>query len=429
VSDARSAGERTRGSYFFLSYAHSPPLEGDQRADPDRYVRQFFGDLTAAVGGQASPQSGLVPGFFDQEIPVGSDWKKSLSRAIGAAEVFVPLYSPGYFARSWPGREWNCFYRRLELAGLQHPVRRFAPVLWTPLWDEDDLLQAEEDRLGFRAALEVGASEPEYGKNGLRALLRLTPYRGSYYAVVNQLAERIVTLAEGSPLDPSVVPDIDEMKSAFRPDVRLAVFTVAVAAPTSRTVPTGRDPGCYGEHSTQWRPFQPQEASLAEYAKRVAERLDFDVDLVGIEAADQIDTSRPGIILIDPWFIAGDNGVRTLRSAVSELPRWILPLLVFDSPDDARASALAQQVRDILSAAGALPTESSRRAARGVSSLEDFVAIVPVLVAEAERQYLRHGSGPGPRTRPGPRPRLGGAARPETPAQAPHRKGETPDDA
>ncbi len=423
MSGARRAGERQpgRGSYFFLSYAHSPPLEGDQRADPDRYVRQFFGDLTDAVSCQASPRSGLIPGFFDQQIPVGSDWKKSLSQAIGAAEVFVPLYSPGYFARSWPGREWACFYRRLELAGLEDPVRRFAPVLWTPLWEE------EEDLPGFRAALEVGASEPEYEKSGLRTLLRLTPYRDSYYAVVNQLAERIVTLAEESPLDPSVVPDIDEMKSAFRPEVRLAVFTVAVAAPTRRTVPAGRDPGCYGEHGTQWRPFQLQEAALAEYAKRVAERLDFGVDLIAIEEAGEIDAGRPGIILIDPWFIAGSNGMRILRSTARQMPRWVLPLLVFATPAGPRTSELAQQVRDILSAAGALRTESSRRAARGVSSLEDFVSIVPVLVAEAERQYLRHGSGPAPSVRPGARPRLGGAPRLDAPVHAPDHEGEAPD--
>jgi len=104
-------------------------------------------------------------------------------------------------------------------------------------------------------------------------------------------------------------------------------------------------------------------------------------------------TRRPGIILIDPWFIADDNGRTVLESAVQDLPRWVLPLLILDQPDDASTQKFADQVREILNAAGALPTDTSRRGAIGVSSFDSFVSIVRDLAVQAERQYLRYRSG------------------------------------
>src|ERR1022692_4031447 len=406
-------------SYFFLSYAHSPPLEGDGQKDHDKDVREFFHDLTDAVTSRASPHSGIIRGSFDQDFPVGPDWLHYFSRALGAAEVFVPLYSPGYFARSWPGREWACFYQRMVIADLEDPVRRFAPVLWTPL-------QAQHNLPGLRAAMEIGAAEPEYEKSGLRALLRIEPYRDLYRAAENKLAERVVALAEGSPLAPSAVPDIDEIKSAFQPEARLAVFAVAVAAPIFRAVPAGSDPGCYADNSIRWQPFPGQEFLLAEYVQGVAERLAFEVEFTSPEDACDPVVGRPGIILIDPWFIVDDEG-SALRSVLRKLPPWVLPLVVLGSPHDKRACRLAEQVRDMLSPAGAPPVESSRRAGRCVSSPEEFAAALPALIAEAERRYLRHANGLVPLGLPGGRPRLSGAAQWDTPASAPDSAGETPD--
>jgi FxsC-like protein len=204
---------------------------------------------------------------------------------------------------------------------------------------------------------------------------------------------------------------------------------VEVAAPTTQTVPAGGDPHRYGKNSTDWRPFPEQELALAEYARQVAERFDFEVRVSEIksqpskpEVSDDVGIPRlgkrkPGILLIDPWFVADGDGERGLKSAVEHLPRWVLPLVASDQPDDKRTAELVERVRTMLNAAGALPTESSRRASRGVGSLDAFVATVRELVAEAERQYLRYSSGP-----PGPgrskRPRLGGAGWPTAPKSA-----------
>jgi FxsC-like protein len=371
--------------YFFLSYAHSDPLAGNPREDPDQLVGTFFSDLTDAVKRHSSQPPEFEPGFYDQAIPKGSNWKQFLSSILGAAQVIVPLYSPGYLARSRPGRELACFRRRAELAGQTNPAGRFVPVLWTPL-------PGTQDPPGLKEALELDGGEPGYAENGLRALLKIKSYRASYQAVVDLLARRIVTLAEGAPIGPSEVPDIDQVKSEFLPRRRLAIFAIQTIARSAATSPPGLGGRGYGTDSTQWRPFPDQELPLGEYAKEVAERFDFEAQVSGIEKGREGRQRRPGIILIDPWFIADDPGRAALTSAVGKLPRWVLPLVILGM-DDERTNELAAQVRDMLVGANAVPTDFARRAANGVRSLDEFVAIVPLLVAEAERQYLRYRSG------------------------------------
>jgi FxsC-like protein len=408
-----------RRPYFFLSYAHSNPLAEFPQADPDRWVRNFFGDLVAAVRRHASGRSELISGFFDQDIPIGSDWKGALSGALSAAEIFVPLYSVGYLTTSWPGREFAFFRQRMELAGVEDPERRVVPVLWTPLTES-------QNPPGLSEALALAADQPDYAENGLRALLKIRPYRHSYQTVVNVLAQRIAALAD-SPVALSEVPDIDQVKSEFLPRVQLSAFFIETAAPTVSTLALGRDPGGYGESSTLWRPFSGQELPLAEDAARVAERFDFKAQISELKTVPDPLTRRPGIILIDPWFVADESGRSALESAVHQLPRWVLPLLIMDHPGDSRTNELADQARKILHDAGALPTDSSRRAAQGVTNLADFERMVRDLVVEAERQYLRYRSVRVPSPSSPKRPSLRGAPRSDGPVVAPDRQTPTPD--
>lgn len=374
-----------RGTYFFLSYAHSPPLEGSPQTDPDRWVRAFFRDLANSVRRCASPESRLDPGFFDQNIPLNSDWKASLTRALSAAEVFVPLYSPSYLTRSWPGKEWAAFRQRVRESGLADPLRRFAPVLWIPL-------PAGQELPGLDEALAVDAPESAYAENGLRALLRLTPYRSSYQLIVDRLAAQIVELAEASPLPRSAAPDFDDVTSPFEPGPAVAVFTVTVAAPVQDDLPAERGPAGYGERSVEWRPYpRDQDTSLAEYAAWVAEQLDFAVKIRGIENATGGAHDKPGVVLIDPWLVASAGQVPALEALVSDLPPWVMPMLILDADVDERGRRLAGQVRAILGKAATAQTELAKRATSGVTSLRDFVSLMPALITEAERQYLRHG--------------------------------------
>ena len=108
--------------YFFLSYARSDPLAGNAETDPDELVERFFEDLTIAVRRQSSVRNETVSGFFDREIPVGSDWKHFITSAMSAAQVFVPLYSVGYLTNSWAGRELAYFRKRVMEAARGNPV-------------------------------------------------------------------------------------------------------------------------------------------------------------------------------------------------------------------------------------------------------------------------------------------------------------------
>jgi len=263
-------------------------------------------------------------------------------------------------------------------------------------------------------------------------MLIIKSYHDSYRAVVSLLARKIVTIAEQSPIRPSEVPDIDEVKSAFVAGTPLATFAIETATPAGSAVAAGRDPGRRG--GSEWRPFSEQDFPLTKYAEQVLERFDFQAEVGELRTVADPGTRRPGIILIDPRFVADEAGQSMLKSAVKDLPRWVLPLTILDQDADSRTWELAGRVMDILSMAGALHTDKSRLAAEGVSSLNEFLTIMPRLVAEAERQYLKHRSGRVRSQPSGTRPSLRRPP-PDQPtsssdrqASAQNRWGETRDD-
>ncbi len=136
--------------------------------------------------------------------------------------------------------------------------------------------------------------------------------------------------------------------------------------------------------------------------------------------------------MIDPRFMTIPGGRAALEAAVAGLPKWILPMLIVDQPDDARTKDLADQVRDILFTVGALRARSARRGASGVSSFRAFSALVRDIVFEAEGQYIEYRSRQryGTQVPSGPSSsRLGSSwpSRPDRFASVPDRLGETPD--
>jgi FxsC-like protein len=398
-------GPAKRSSYFFLSYAHSAPLAGSPPAPPDEWVRAFFRDLTEAVQDHASSQSRIAPGFYDQEVLPGPDWKVALADALGSAEVFVPLYSPGYLTRSLPGREWTCFEERLKAAGVTEPLERFTPVLWIPL-------PAGHQPQGWREARELAPAPAAsaYIENGLQALLRLAPYRHYYELIVDRLASRIVELAETAPIEPSAVKDIDTVQSAFAFEVQAVTFAVVVAAPALPGIPAEINADAYGDVSSAWRPFAwEQELPLAQYASMVGEQFDLAVQVMDIEMVGNVLEHAPGVVLIDPWYIASDKGLNVFREFANGLPSWVLPVLISGPRQDKRTTQLVQQVTGLLGNVKIPRSSAARRALRGVSRLQDFTNLMPFLVAEAEREYLRHGPIQRSAAKPGSRRRLAGS--------------------
>jgi FxsC-like protein len=404
---SRRSGLGAQGSYFFLSYAHLPPLAGSQDMDtadpPDEWVRMFFRDLNEAVRLSAAEPSPEAPGFFDQEIPLGSDWKVVLSGALSTAEVFVPLLSPGYITKSWPAREQAYFEQRMRSVGVADPLRRFAPVLWIPL-------PTGEQPLGLREALAraPAAATAAYRENGLRALLRLTPYHRWYQMIVDELAKYIVDLAEKTPVGPSDLLDIDRIESSRSPDANAAAFVVVVVAPVQPELPPNGDSESYGPYAREWRPFRPyQQRPLAEYAQLIAEQLDFAVEVIDIEKAQGTFASRPGIVLIDPWYVTDDVRLNAFQSFAHQLPPWALPVIV----PDPRVEQSTKEVRKALEESAISGSEPARHGLRGVTSLREFVNLMPFLVTQAEREYLRHGPIQRSAAPAGSRPRLADGGR------------------
>lgn len=390
--DARAA-VHAPGRYFFISYPRLPPLPSvpgiDVADPPDEWVRAFFHDLSAEVGRRAAPGSVLRPGFLDAEVPAGSHWRSGLTDAIGAAEVFVPLLSPDYYRRSWPACEWMAVERRVRDAdpGAVEPRRRFAPVLWEPL-PPGEQSSALASALSLVAA---GAREP-YANLGLRTLLRHPAYRWCYEQVIGELATRIVSIAEKTPIGPSAVhvPDIGESLGGGSGD---RVFTVTVIG---------------------WR--ARGGALPSDYVRLCAERLGFAVQVREFAAADQDLAKHPGILLVEQESAASSGDVRDAGETIAALPAWVLPLIFTCRPDGQPGGR--EIILETAKDAYLDRPENVRRGLVGVGSIRELAGLVPFLIAHAEREYLRYSPVERAASRPVFRPRLvGDGPRPDQPGK------------
>jgi len=384
-SRTAEAQQIRHGVYFFLSYAHSAPTSEWVRSDSDPAVGVFFADLAAAVAARATPAAGMEIGFFDQQIPPGADMKALLSDALGVAEVFVPLYSPGYLAKSWPMREQEVFRRRLLTASAAAPDQHIVPILWTPFpsWDQPSIVAR---------ALSIGAGISDYGENGLRALCMLTSYQHSYQLVLSLLADEIVKVAERSPLGPSAAPDLDDVPG---PVAAEANFLVAMLAP--RHVVSRAPHAVRGGKNPWWRTYAGQRIPpVAEHAGSVAERLGLKTRVADFVEVEELFDRTPAIVIVDPWMVA-DRGPEFLTSTFADLPKWVVPLVLGEQRGSpGLGSAMAEKAVEAL---GSTLQVSVNR----VNSVDELEEILPTVVARARRTYLREGP-VSPPVEPSPRP-------------------------
>jgi FxsC-like protein len=390
------------GVYFFLSYAHLPPISGPvgPAGNTDYWVQTFFGDLRDEVarlaradGGRAgSRYASMSFGFYDALLPPGSDWRLQLAGALGVAEVFVPLYSPGYVNRTWPRGERESFRRRAEAAGgtIREHIQ---PVLWTPIQDWGDDHPDEEP------ALMLGMDVPAYRENGMRAMRMLADYRPQYRLVLHRLAARIVDVVERSPLGPSPAPAVVDVPGS---DTVETSFVVATLAPTIDAVPEGRRPDTYGPRSVQWQPFGNSAGlPVADYAVNVAERLGLPTQIVDFADIESRLKGNPGLLLIDPWVIA-HQPTSLLPAAVGDLPQWVTPVVIVDENDSQYATGgavLGTRFAGMLHAAGLRHT-------RTVASVAELEYLMPSLVSQARRRFLRFGPSLAPKGAASERRRL-----------------------
>ncbi|GIG88536.1 TIR-like protein FxsC [Plantactinospora endophytica] len=394
------AGSGSSGAYFFVSYAQVPPAEGGpSRSDP--LVDRFFADLVAGVGRHATDATRRI-GLYDKTLEPGRDWATAVGRALGEAEVLVALYSPRYVTGLFTRREHRSFEERIRAAHAD-PARHIQPVLWMP----------------FPAGMpppadgveDLGAEIPEYEAMGLGALCDVvradeaddgdgvSEYRAAYERVVERLAQRIVEVAERSPIGPSAVSGPAE-SDPVAPET--ADFVIAVFAPNAEQAPPGGDPAAYASEAVGWAPFaSTRPVPIARQATYVTERLDVNATVTAVPAVRYLWQHKPAILLVDAWLAADRRGAAALLALLKRMPPWVVPLAVTDRDDGTtatRAAAARAAAVAMLIDAGADP------AVAAAEGFDRFMDVMPTLVARARRRFFNE----MPSTYPGRR-RLGGS--------------------
>jgi hypothetical protein len=145
--------------------------------------------------------------------------------------------------------------------------------------------------------------------------------------------------------------------------------------------------------SVDWRPYPSKQAlPLSAYAAWHAEQLDFAALVTGLEDRPKVHNG-PCVALIDPRIVADPAARDHLRMTLRDMPKWVLPLLVLDEDDGSSLAGLAESARELLSAA---VEDLPASAIHHTSSFEEFLDVLPPLIAEAERRYIRYGPAPVP---------------------------------
>ncbi|MGX2993224.1 TIR-like protein FxsC [Streptomyces sp. JNUCC 64] len=400
-------GDREARPYFFLSYAHTPRFTPGS-ADPDLWIARVYQDLCWRIMALTDLPDGVAPGFMDRETRSGDDWSERISRALAECQVFVPVYSPRYFASPTCGREWTAFARR---TGPGTPERPIVPLLWVPV----------RDAALPPAARHVRHLDQEYGEEyaaeGLYALVKLSYLRGAYERALSALARSIVRAARHAP--PPTGPPVDYrlLPSAFDTSSGARRLRVVVAAPDRSGLPVRRSPDSYGGRGSDWNPYPGEsDRPLGDVTAELAAALDYRVTQVPFEAAvkDLVGTGAPivpTVLLIDRWALRDDRFRELLGQVDREAAPWVSVVIPWnpDDPDNGtpdapgRAELVAVLPRVMQQGRAAL-----RAAIHGVPTLEAFRALLPMVVQAAAQSYLRHSPARPPARPGGFRPRLRG---------------------
>lgn len=202
---------------FFLSYARATRLrEGPiKQHDPNLRVKQLFTDLSYHVKNLVYHETGADPGFMDQAMSGGEQWRPELLRAVGTCEVFVALLSPAYMRSEYCAVEWNAFISR--------PVHRrdqalhetsVIPVVWIP--SRHGTVPAAVNKIQRFAPKRLPNDDlaHQYADEGLHGLLTLG-VEGTD-GIILRLAQHIVDLAWNNRVERRVLPDTKSISRTFR---------------------------------------------------------------------------------------------------------------------------------------------------------------------------------------------------------------------
>ncbi|MFF5706304.1 TIR-like protein FxsC [Streptomyces sp. NPDC012794] len=390
--------------YFFLSYAHTPRF-GPGGPDPDMWVERLFRDLCGHIMALTDLPAGSEAGFMDREIRSGEGWSERLGAALATCRVFVPLFSPRYFASEMCGKEWFAFAQRTIQHGAvsnQPAAEAIVPALWVPV--PPSQLPGPAERLQFNH----NTFGERYVTDGLYGLIKLRGYADQYEQAVYELARRIVRVAETVRLHPVRSLDYRVVPSAFGhgggqgggPGSGPArTLHVTVAAASRHDLPDGRSPDYYGESATDWNPYHPaSQRPVAYVAEDLVRNLNYQTTMSSFDdEAGHFDSkqppTRPEILIVDRWAVEDEQRRRRLAAFDQEHRPWInvvVPWNRYDHQSRVREAELAHRLEETLPVKMSQGRAACRAAANGVASLETLGQILPQVVEAAAQQYLRH---------------------------------------
>ncbi|MFD9336844.1 TIR-like protein FxsC [Streptomyces sp. NPDC060028] len=395
-SGHRPSARETRPPYFFLSYAHTPRF-GAGRSDPDMWVQRLFRDLCSHVMALTDLPAGSEAGFMDRETRGGEGRSERLGAALATCRVFVPLFSPRYFASEMCGKEWYAFAQRAIQHGAvsNQPAEAIVPALWVPV--PPSQLPGPAERLQFNH----NTFGERYVTDGLYGLIKLRGYAEQYERAVYELARRIVGVAETVRLDPSRTVDHRTMPSAFGAPGRSArSLRIIIAAPSRHDLPEGRSHEYYGDSAQEWNPYHPvSRRPIAYVAEDMARNLDYQVTVSSFddEEAGHFDgrqaPAQPEILIVDRWMVEDESRRRRLAAFDRTTRPWtsvIVPHNRHDHQSRARENELAYRLEEIMPVKMGQGRAACRAAANGVANMETLGQILPQVVGAAAEQFLRH---------------------------------------
>ncbi|MEV7615646.1 TIR-like protein FxsC [Streptomyces sp. NPDC089799] len=421
--------------YFFLSYAHTPRF-GAGGPDPDMWVERLFRDLSSHVMALTDLPAGSDAGFMDREIRSGEGWSERLGAALATCRVFVPLFSPRYFASQMCGKEWFAFATRTIRHGAvnNEPAEAIVPALWVPV--PPSQLPGPAERLQFNH----NTFGDRYVTDGLYGLIKLRGYAEQYERAVYELAKRIVRVAESVRLDVSRPLDYRVVPSAFgTPGGSAKSLQVTVAAGSRFDQPEGRSTEYYGDSAVDWNPYHPvAQRPVAYVAEDLVRNLNYRTTMASFDdEAGHFDSkqppARPEILIIDRWALA-DEHRRQRLAAFDQDPRpWVsvvVPWNRYDHQSRAQETELVRQLEETMPVTMSRARIACRAAANGVANLETLGQILPQVVEAAAQQYLRHAQVyPPARRAHTERPRLHGPMGTDGPPAPPPPRAPFPPDA
>ncbi|GAA4044601.1 TIR-like protein FxsC [Nonomuraea soli] len=355
-----AANDDSQAPLFFLSYAHTPRVGAEERGDPNIWVAKLFRDLCDQITLLLDEPIDGSLGFMDKSLESGQNWSQELSVALATCKVFVPLYSPRYFASESCGREWAAFTQsRHQHDNASSPI---LPAIWVPVNSADLPTLARNIQ---HAHADLG---PRYAENGFYGLMKLSRYRQQYSRAVYELARGIVEVAERSDAPAGEPVDFLSVRSAFDFEDARPIVRVTVLASSLGGLPRSRDPYFYGRSSIEWSPFRDRHSSrpLGDVLEGFLASLGYQVEVrdFGERMRTGTQTAEPEVVIADPWLLAHPDHSEDV-AALAEMQSSRVAILAPWNPDDEQLPAAADLPADLR----VTPVSSAEDVGRTVSAV------------------------------------------------------------